>query len=88
MGEYTYQDYLNDWEDRFGAVESAMYFYWLRGRKIEKPIHRLTELQWQKHLGALEMATAEFEKAKAEDDGDGMDRALEQSFPYEWALLF
>ena len=43
MTDYIYQDYLDVWTDRFGDVQSALYWYWKHGKKIEKPIHRLTE---------------------------------------------
>jgi hypothetical protein len=88
MEKYTYQDYLDDWEDRFEGHTSGKVTWYHRGRKRTKWIHRFSKEEWQEHLAKYQEADIAFKRAQKANDESGMGKALAATFPHELALLW
>lgn len=85
--QMTYQNYLANWEQTFGDVESAEYWYWNHGQQEPYKAVKLSEQEFNEHLEKLNQAQIEFDDALKHDDDAGMGFALQCSFPHELALL-
>jgi len=84
----TYQDYLDGWEANFGDATTGEYGYLRRGdRYYPFTVHRLSELEFDEHIVALERAGKEFDRAYNLEDNVNMTIILKESMPHELALL-
>lgn len=82
-----YQDYLDNWELRFEDADKGEYDYFINGKRHTAKLHRLSEEEFREHLKALNSASDDFDTAFKADCGDGMKKALADSFEHELALL-
>lgn len=87
MSDYTYDEYLETFEDMFGDVDEADYHYWKHGKKVPCVIKRLTFQQFTEHVAACDKYSAAWDAAYKADDGAAMDAVLDESFPHELVLL-
>lgn len=84
---YTYTDYLKQWDELFGDVDTADYGWWQGKTRVPYTVHKLSEAEFNNHLTKLNEASDEFEAAAQALDEVRMDNALVASFPHELNLL-
>jgi len=84
---YTYTDYLAQWAELFGDVDSADFGWWRGKQRVPYIVHKLSEVEFQEHLTKLNQASDDFEVAAQAGNDIEMDNALSASFPHELALL-
>jgi hypothetical protein len=85
--DFTYQSYLDHWEAHFGDADEGEYDFYTRGQRIPHTVHRLTPEEFDAHLDGMKAADADFNRAMAAEDHEGMGQALADGFPHELALL-
>lgn len=84
---FTYQDYLENWEDHFGDADSADYPYLSYGEYVPYTVKKLSEQEFNAHLKNCNDCLIAFDVALKANDDPGMGAALASSFPSELALL-
>lgn len=86
--EYTYEDYLQAWEDQFGEeTDNVLYRYYHYGKPVSCTLTRLTEEEFNEHKTVYDKADAMFDAAYAACNDEALEAALDKSFPHEVAML-
>ncbi len=92
---YTYQDYLETWDDHHGEENQGEFFYWNQGIRRSKRLSRMTETQFNHAIAEVDrLGSIIDELQKRPDYGENaeldnkVDALLSESFTYELALFY
>lgn len=85
---YSYAEYLETWESRFGDDSAAQTTGYVYGKPHTYQIHRLTEAEFDQHIAEMDRLYELIDRAQADSDTYEYQATLfEQAFPHEIALL-
>ena len=84
---FTYEDYLDSWEERFGDDLEGTYGYWLRGQHRPYPVRKLSKSKFETHRAALSAADDAFQKAIESGDHQAIEDTSNSIFPHDLELL-
>ncbi len=95
MGDYSYGQYLEQWEDHFGEDTQGEFIYWQLGKKKSRILPKMTEEQFSQTLSQFDILAPKIGKLQNRDDyvtndeiGGQVDRLLAESFECELPLFF
>jgi len=88
---YTYQEYLDVWEEHFGDETTGEITSWHSGVSRQNIVHRLSRRQFQQSLAIVgrngRWIDKELKKPFEEQDGQWVDKLFAESFPHELRLF-
>lgn len=92
---YSYDQYLEQWDDHFGNDTCGEFVYWQHGIRKSKTFSKMTEKQFRETLIQFDKLSPEIDILQRRDDystndeiGYLVDSLLAESFKCELPLFF
>ncbi len=93
--KYTYRQYLETWEGRFGGANCGEFEYWHYGREMTKTLPMMTEAQFKETLAQFDTLSSQIDELQKRPDyttndkiGEEVDRLMAETFKCELLLFF
>ena len=87
MNDYTYDEYLEKWNSRFGESQSAEIYYSSHGVILPMTINRLSPEMFEQAKAKLRELQEEFDLYSEIKYEEGMEQTILKMIPYELVLL-
>lgn len=95
MNNYSYDQYLAQWEDHFGSDSHGQFVYWHYGHKKSRLLPKMDQPTFEKTLARFDEISPQIDALQKRADyannseiGQKVDRMLAESFQYELPLFF
>lgn len=95
MSDYTYNQYLEQWDDHFGNEERGKFIYWQLGQKLYKSLPKMNEKTFTQTLAKFDELSPQIDILQGRDDygsnetlDNRVDNLLKESFECELPLFF
>jgi hypothetical protein len=95
MDNYTYDQYLEQWDDHFGNACQGEFWYWNKGRRYTIVLPKMDRVTFQATLekyDSLALKIDAFQKQPDYGDNPALDRKVDnllaESFKCELPLFF
>ncbi len=87
MNDYTYDEYLENWNSRFGESQSAEIYYSSHGVILPMSVNRLSPEMFEQTKAKLRELEDEFDLYSEIKCEEGMEQTILKMIPYELVLL-
>lgn len=95
MNNYSYDQYLEQWDDNFGDSDCGDFVYWQYGQRKIKILPKMSKVEFQQTLNDFDVFALEIDGLQKRHDyvtndeiGQRVDVLMGESFQCELPLFF